>query len=71
VLTCFCSKQCEHQNAPYIFAPIDLRCLARAVPAEEDTVVISGSRGFRSMSSSELYPTREVQRLRDGPCKLA
>lgn len=39
--TSFCSKQCEHQKAPYSFAPIECRCLAREIAKGLDFVLTS------------------------------
>lgn len=50
ILTCFCSKQCEHQNAPYILAPMALSCFARLISFALETVATSGSMGGKSIS---------------------
>lgn len=49
--TCFCSLQWEHQNAPYILAPIECKCLASAIANGDDSVVISVSYGSNTKSS--------------------
>lgn len=52
--TSFCSKQCEHQKAPYIFAPIECKCLAREIAKGLDFVVTSVLTNGRSISAKLL-----------------
>ena len=52
--TCFCSRQCEHQKAPYILAPINCRCLAREIANGLEGVVISVVKYSRSISARLL-----------------
>ena len=50
----FCSMQCEHQKAPYIFAPVSARCLASA--REYDVELCSNCGG----AYSSLKPSEEL-----------
>lgn len=54
VCTCFCSKQCEHQKAPYILAPMEFRCFARETAKGLEAVVISVVKYGRSISAKLL-----------------
>lgn len=52
--TCFCSRQCEHQKAPYILAPMEFRCFARERAKGLEVVVISVVMYGRSISAKLL-----------------
>lgn len=49
---CFCSKQCEHQNAPYILAPPSFRRAARSSACLLDLVVMGAGCEHHSSESA-------------------
>lgn len=60
LVTSFCSKQWEHQKAPYILAPIEWRCFAREIANELDGEVISVVKYGKSIST--LLQTMKLEK---------
>lgn len=61
--TSFCSKQWEHQNAPYILAPMEFRCFAKAIAYGLDDEVISVLK-YGSSMSPELEGVKQKKKIR-------